>query len=61
MALLPYQVYNPAGELVLQAVETARYPKQVELALLESGYTIRLNGQRLTKTEVRKECIRRDQ
>lgn len=57
MDLLPYQVYNPAGELVLQAAEAARYPKLVELALMEAGYTIRLNGRKITRTEIRKECI----
>ena len=55
MDLLPYQVYNPSGELVLQAQESARYPKLLELALLEAGYTIKLNGKRVTKTEIRKE------
>ena len=58
MDLLPYQVYNPAEELVLQSAESARYPKLVELALLEAGYTIRVNGRKITKTEIRKECIR---
>lgn len=51
---LTYQVYNPAGDLVLQAPESIRYPRSVELALLEAGYTIKLNGKRITKTEARK-------
>lgn len=50
-----YQVINPAGTVVLQVQEWARYPKLLELALLEAGYTIKLNGKRVTKTEIRKE------
>lgn len=48
-------VFNPAGDLVLQAVESARYPRRVELDLLGAGYTIRLHGKRITKAEIRKE------
>ena len=50
----PYQVFNPSGELVLQAAECVRYPSKTELAMLEAGYTIRLRGRRITKTEIRK-------
>lgn len=49
-----YTVTNPAGDLVLQTSESCRYPKLLELALLEAGYTIRLHGTRLTKTMLRK-------
>ena len=49
----PYTVTNPTGEIVLQAVES--YPRLVELALLEAGYTVRLHGKKITKTETRKE------
>lgn len=51
----PYPVTNPTGETVLQAVESCRYPRSVELALLEAGYTVRLHGKKITKTETRKE------
>lgn len=51
----PYTVTNPAGEIVLQAPESCRYPRLVELALLEAGYTVRLHGRKITKTETRKE------
>lgn len=51
----PYIVFNPAGDLVLQAVESARYPRRVELDLLGAGYTIRLHGKRITKADIRKE------
>lgn len=51
----PYTVTNPTGEIVLQAVESCRYPRLVELALLEAGYTVRLHGKKITKTEMRKE------
>ena len=52
---LPYQVFNPAGQAVMHAPENCRYPKRIELSLLEAGYTIRLHGRRITKTEIRKE------
>ena len=51
----PYIVTNPAGEVVLQAAEDCRYSRRVELALLEAGYSIRLRGKKITKTETRKE------
>lgn len=51
---LPYQVINPAGTVVLQAPESCRSSRRVELLQLESGYTIRLHGRRITKTEIRK-------
>lgn len=50
----PYKIYNPAGELVLQAPESCRHPKLVELALVEAGYSISLNGRKLTKTALRR-------
>ena len=50
-----YTVTNPSGELVLQATEDARYPRRIELDLLEAGYTVRLHGKKITKTETRKE------
>lgn len=50
---LPYQVINPAGAVVLQASESCRSSRRVELLQLESGYTIRLHGRRITKTELR--------
>lgn len=50
--LLPYQVINEKGILVLQAPETCRHSKAVELDLLDHGYTIKLNGKRITKKEV---------
>lgn len=53
----PYCVINPAGDIVLQS--TVRYSRTVELDLLEHGYTIKLNGRKLTKTEIRKEVNRK--
>lgn len=57
MTDLLYTVHNPAGTLVLQAAETCRYPRHIELDLLAAGYTIRLRGKRITKTEIRKEML----
>lgn len=51
----PYTVTNPSGEIVLQAAESCRYPRLVELTLLEAGYIVRLHGRKITKTETRKE------
>lgn len=49
---LPYQVINKEGDLVLQAAESCRHQKKVELDLLENGYTIKLHGRKLTKKEI---------
>lgn len=46
---LPYQVINPAGIVVLQAPESCRHPRRIELDLLEYGYTIRLHGKEITR------------
>lgn len=39
----PYIVTNLSGDIVLQAEESCRYPRLIELALLEAGYTVRLH------------------
>ena len=52
----PYQVTPPPGQMGgLIAPESCRYCRETELSLLEAGYTIRLYGKKLTKTELRKE------
>ena len=51
-----YQVFAPGGQLVLQAPERCRYPRKIELDLLSAGYTIRLGGRPLTKTQIKKEA-----
>lgn len=56
---LLYQVFNPSGQCVMCAPECCRYLRKVELSILEAGYTIKLNGKRITKTEVRKEVSRK--
>lgn len=33
-----------------------RYDRKTELSLLEAGYTIRLHGKKITKTELKKEA-----
>ena len=58
---LPYQVFNPSGEIVMQAPEGFRYPRQTELSLLDAGYTIKLCGKRITKAEIRKELGRKSE
>lgn len=56
---LPYQVFNPQGVCIMQAPEKCRYSRRIELSILEAGYTIKLNGKRLTKAEIRKEVKRK--
>ena len=48
----PYKVINSAGVQVLEAKESCRHSKKVELDHLDSGYTIMLNGRKLTKKEI---------
>lgn len=55
MENLPYQVFNSAGQMVMHAPEICRYSRRVEKSLLEAGYTIRLHGKRITRTDLRKE------
>lgn len=49
-----YEVIGPDGQPKMEALESCRYPRHIELQMLEAGYTIRLNGKRLTKAEIRK-------
>lgn len=52
----PYEVTPPPGHLGgMVAPESCRYPRHIELDILEAGYTIRLHGKKITKTELRKE------
>ena len=51
-----YQITPPPGQLGgLIAPASCRYDRKTELSLLEAGYTIRLHGKRITKTELKKE------
>jgi len=49
-----YEVFASDGQRVLHAPESCRYPRHIELDMLEAGYSIRLHGRRITKTELRK-------
>lgn len=52
-----YEVIPPPGQLGgLMAPASCRYDRKTELSLLEAGYTIRLRGKRITKTELKKEA-----
>ena len=42
----PMHAIYPGGE---------RYPRDVELDMLERGYTIKINGKKLTKKELRED------
>jgi hypothetical protein len=48
----PYQVYDRYGKLVLSAPKSCRYTPETELGLLRHGYTIRLDGRKITKKEL---------
>ena len=48
-----YIVKNQEGRVVLQADGGCQYPKRIELQLIDAGYTIWLDGRKLTKKEVR--------
>ena len=47
-----YVVYNPEGRMMLQTSILSRYDRESEMVLLDAGYTIKINGKRLTKKEV---------
>lgn len=52
-----YEIIPPAGQLGgLIAPTSCRYDRKTELSLLEAGYSIRLHGKKITKTEIRKEA-----
>lgn len=54
MAELNYEVIGPDGQPKMAAPVSCRYPRHIELQMLEAGYTIRIDGKKLTKTELRK-------
>ena len=49
-----YQVFDSSGRLVLDSNVCCRYPRAVELSLLDAGYVVKIDGKKLTKTEIRK-------
>lgn len=51
----PYvEIYDPAGRLLEMAHDgCARHSTAAELDMLERGYTIRINGKKLTKKELK--------
>ena len=54
-----YEIIGPDGQPKMVAPESCRYPRRIELEMLEAGYTIRLHGKKLTKTEIRREMGKR--
>ena len=50
---LPYQVFAPGGYPVLQAPESCRSSRMVELDQLAAGYSIRLHGKKITRSDSR--------
>lgn len=52
MAELNYIVYDQKGRPILRATLPCRYDRETERNLLQAGYTIRIDGRKLTKKEV---------
>lgn len=48
-----YRVYDKDGRCRMSTTVGCRYPKDVEMDLLEAGYVIKIDGKKLTKKEVR--------
>lgn len=48
-----YVVYDRDGKVVLAAPESCRYPREIEQSLQDAGYTIKLNGRKITKKETK--------
>ena len=51
----PYKIYDRDGVLKMSAPESLRYSKETELSILNAGYTIKLNGKKITKKEITNE------
>ena len=51
----PYvEIYDPAGRLLEMAHDgCARFSTATELDMLDRGYTIKINGRKLTKKELK--------
>ena len=49
-----YQVFDSSGRVVLDSDVRCRYPRPMELSLLDDGYAVKIAGKKLTKTEIRK-------
>ena len=48
-----YKVYDRDGKPVLVAPVSCRYDRETERSLIEAGYTIKINGKRVTKKELK--------
>lgn len=51
---IPYQVFDSSGRLVLDSDVSCRYSRPMELSLLDAGYAVKIDGKKLTKSEIRK-------
>lgn len=50
----PYRVYDRDGRLAESRPASLRHPPHIELSMIEAGYTIKLNGKKITKKEITK-------
>lgn len=48
-----YKVYDRDGRCRMSTTVGCRYPKEVEMDLLEAGYVIKIDGKKLAKKDVR--------
>ncbi len=51
---LTYKVYNRDGRLMESRPASLRHPPEIERSMIEAGYTIKLNGKKITKKEIMK-------
>lgn len=52
-AVKAYRVYDKDGICRMSTTVGCRYPPDIEMSLLENGYTVKIDGKKLTKKDVR--------
>lgn len=52
MNKLNYRVYDSKGRLMMAATLPCRYDRETERNIIQAGYTIKIDGKKLTKKEV---------
>ena len=51
---LTYKIYNREGRLMESRPASLRYPPEIERSMMEAGYSIKINGRKITKKEIMK-------
>lgn len=47
-----YEVFDRTGQRKMYAEDGTRYSPEIELQMLEAGYTIKIGGRRVTRKDV---------